>query len=66
MVAPTPALWAASIGCLLLYNEIHHTDLYVQHWVRDGIYNLAMLAGLALSLWHAGRRQSNAGRRAHG
>ena len=66
VVAATPALWAASIGCLLLYNEIHHTDLYVQHWVRDGIYNLAMLAGLALSLRPAGRRHSNAGSRAHG
>jgi hypothetical protein len=65
-VAPTPALWAASIGCMLLYNEIHHTDLYVQHWVRDGIYNLAMLVGLALSPSSAGRRHSNAGSRSHG
>ena len=50
VLAGTPAIWAASIGCFLLYNEIH-TDLYVAHWIRDGLYNLAMLAGLAMS-WH--------------
>lgn len=53
VVAPTPALWAASIGCVLLYNEIH-TDFYVPHWVRDGLYNLAMVAA-ALWSWRRPR-----------
>ncbi len=45
-----PALWAASIGCYLFYDEFHD-DPVVEFWIRDGLMHLGIIAGLLATLW---------------
>jgi hypothetical protein len=46
----TPAFWAATIGCFLLYNTIPN-DAYVAFELRDAIANVAMIGGVVIALW---------------
>ena len=47
----TPPLWAATIGCYLLY-DLLGGDLYIPFWIRDGALHLAVLGGCLWMLWH--------------
>ena len=45
-----PAFWAATITSYLLYDTIF-ADASVAFWVRDGLHNIAMIAGVIYALW---------------
>jgi hypothetical protein len=55
----TPALWAASIACYLLYEE-SWVGPHIAFWIRDAVMQLSVLAALFLTLrLRRGRRPAS-------
>ena len=65
----TPPLWAATIGCYLLY-DLLGDDLYIPFWIRDGVLHLSVIGGCLWMLWREGpcaaRRDTTAADQAAG
>ena len=49
----TPPLWAATIGCYLLY-DLLGDDPFVPFWIRDSILHLSVIAAGVWMLWSDG------------
>jgi len=45
-----PPLWAATIGCFLLYDAIPG-DAAIAFWIRDAALHVAVILGFALMFW---------------
>jgi len=49
-----PPLWAATIGCYLLYDQFPD-DLGIPFWIRDGAMHVSVIAAFLWMLWHRNR-----------
>ncbi|RZA30569.1 MAG: hypothetical protein EOP02_01095 [Proteobacteria bacterium] len=48
-----PPLWAATIGCYLLYDLLGE-DLYIPFWIRESVLHVAVIGACAWMLWRRG------------